>query len=337
MSKDLTNSKIDRQNILNNQYALRHAETYLSLGGIEYKGERMFTKEHLISLFDVSESTIEKYIASYSDELKSNGYILLKGQSLKEFKELLSGTVIDYGTKTTILGLFKFRTVLNFAMILTDSENAKIIRNKLLDIVMDVVAERSGGQTKYINQRDQNYLPASFQEFSYRKIFTDALKEHLDMGDVKYAIYTDKIYQIIFKENSKEYKKILNLAQKDNLRETLYSEVLTIIGSIENGLTQEIKKHALLHQRKITPDELNVIMANAEDNAYLKPLIDDSRIKMASRDLCFRDILHNKLEEYIQTVPSADFDRFLGETSKSLEERLSDPETLNVFKRLKDR
>lgn len=337
MNKDLTTSTIDRQNILNNQYAIKNAEQYLSLGGINYRGENMFTKEHLTALFDVSESTIEKYITTYNEELKSNGYILLKGQALKEFKELLSGTVINYGTKTTVLGLFKFRTVLNFAMILTESENAKIIRNKLLDIVMDVVAERSGGQTKYINQRDQNYLPASFQEFSYRKIFTDALKDHLEMGDIKYAIYTDKIYQIIFKENSKEYKKILKLAQKDNLRETLYSEVLTIIGSIENGLAQEIKNLATSLQRKISPEELNSIVAHSEDNAYLKPLIDDSRVKMASRDLCFRDVLHNKLEDYIQTVPKADFDRFLGETSKSLEDRLSDPETLNVFKRLKDR
>ncbi|CAM5214079.1 hypothetical protein OURE66S_04261 [Oligella ureolytica] len=57
---------------------------------------------------------------------------------------------------------------------------------------------------------------------------------------------------------------------------------------------------------------------------------------MASRDLCFRDALHHKLESYIQSVPEADFERFLGEKSKSLQEQLSDPETLAVFKRLKD-
>lgn len=337
MNKDLTVSEIERQNILNNQYALDYAKSYLSLGGILYEGEDVFTKEHLVSLFSVSESTIEKYISTHGDELKSNGYFILKGFALKNFKALQSGTVINYGTKTTVLGLFKFRTVLNLAMLISESESAKIIRNKLLDIVMDVVAQRSGGHTKFINQRDQNYLPASFQEYSYRKLFTKSLKEHLEMGDIKYAIYTDKIYQIIFKENSKEYKKILKLAQKDNLRETLYSEVLTIIGSIENGLATEIEQLALELNRKITPAELNKIMNNAESNPYLKPLIDDSRVKMASRDLCFRDILHNKLADYIQTVPTADFDRFLGETSQSLENRLKDPETLNVLKRLKDK
>jgi hypothetical protein len=36
-------------------------------------------------------------------------------------------------------------------------------------------------------------------------------------------------------------------------------------------------------------------------------------------------------------VPEVDFERFLGEKSRSLEEQLSDPETLAVLKRLKDR
>ena len=33
MNKDLTNSPNDRQNILNNRYALEQAQTHLSLGG----------------------------------------------------------------------------------------------------------------------------------------------------------------------------------------------------------------------------------------------------------------------------------------------------------------
>jgi len=63
----------------------------------------------------------------------------------------------------------------------------------------------------------------------------------------------------------------------------------------------------------------------------------DAKTKMASRDLCFRDALHEKLKAYIKSVPKADFERFLGEKSKSLEEQLSDPDILAVFKRLKDR
>lgn len=90
-------------------------------------------------------------------------------------------------------------------------------------------------------------------------------------------------------------------------------------------------------ERKLRPSELDEIIKVASKNPFLTPHIEDARVKMASRDLCFRDALHDRLEHYIQSVPKEEFDKFLGETSKSLEERLSDPETLSVLKRLKDR
>ena len=56
---------------------------------------------------------------------------------------------------------------------------------------------------------------------------------------------------------------------------------------------------------------------------------------MASRDLVFRDALHEKLKEYVNAVSSEDFERFLGEKSMDLEKRIE--ENKDVFKRLKDR
>ena len=56
---------------------------------------------------------------------------------------------------------------------------------------------------------------------------------------------------------------------------------------------------------------------------------------MASRDLVFRDALHLKLKNYISPVTAEDYERFIGEKSKELEERLKDAK--DVFKRLKDR
>src|SRR5690625_1650345 len=106
MAKDLTNSSIERQNILNNRYALQQAEQHLNLGGIVFEGETVFTKAQLVALFEISESTIEKYLVSHSDELKSNGYSVLKGKRLREFKELMDGDVMDYGTKVSVLGIF---------------------------------------------------------------------------------------------------------------------------------------------------------------------------------------------------------------------------------------
>ena len=55
---------------------------------------------------------------------------------------------------------------------------------------------------------------------------------------------------------------------------------------------------------------------------------------MASRDMVFRDALHEKLKDYVGTVSAEDFNKFLGEKSQALEERLK--ENIDVFKRLKD-
>lgn len=334
---DLTSSKHQRQNILNNRYALQAAEQHLALGGIKFRDETVFTKQQVVALFDISEPTVERYVAQHGDELKANGYHVLKGKSLKEFKDLVGATLINEGTKTSILGVFSFRAVLNLAMLLTESERAKAVRSRLLDIVMDVLAERTGGHTKFINQRDDQYLMASFQEQSYRKQFTDALDQHIAPNQWKYVRFTNLVYQSIFKENALEYRKVLKLAAKESIRETMYAEVLNLIASYENGFAHELATEAEKRGQKLSMQEAEALFHRFQSHPLFQPLILDARTKMASRDLGFRDALHHKLEAYIQSIPAADFDRFLGETSRSLEERLSDPATLAVFKRLKDR
>lgn len=334
---DFTTAQLQRQNILNNRYALQAAEQHLQLGGVVFQGQTVFTKQQVMALFEVSDATVERYISNHGEELKANGYQLLKGKNLKEFKDLVDVSLINEGNKAPLLGVFSFRAVLNLAMLLTESERAKAVRSRLLDIVMDVLAERTGGHTKYINQRDEHYLTATFQEQSYRKQFTDALDHFVVEHQWKYVRFTNLIYQCIFRENATEYRKVLKLAAKESIRETMYSEVLTLIASFEAGIAHELELEFKRLERKLSMQEVEALFGRFESHPLFKPLILDARTKMASRDLGFRDALHHKLEAYIQSVPEADFDRFLGKTSKSLEDRLSDPATLAVFKRLKDR
>jgi hypothetical protein len=337
MAKDLTESSHDRQNILNNRYALQQAEQHLDLGGVAFEGDTVFTKAQVMALYEVGDRTVERYLASHEEELKSNGYRVLKGKKLREFKGLIDGTDTNDGTKTSVLGVFSFRAVLNLGMLLTDSDPARRLRSRLLDIVLDVMAERAGGHTKFINQRDENYLVSALQEENYRRQFTDALDKYVEGNHWKYARFTNLIYQSIFHENAAEYKKVLKLATKANIRETLYSEVLNLIASYESGIAHELEQASTTQGRKLTQKEAESLFASFENHPLFKPLILDARTKMASRDLCFRDALHEKLGAYIQSVPEVDFERFLGEKSRSLEEQLSDPETLAVLKRLKDR
>lgn len=335
---ELTTSLVARNNILNNQYAINELETHLQLGGLSFEGETVFTKAQVAQILEIDERTVDRYIASSGEELAKNGYRILRGNALKNMKLLYVDdiNVVDI-SKAPSLGVFSFRAVLNLAMLVTESERAKFIRSKMLDIVIDVINQKAGGSTKYINQRDENYLSSAFTEENYRRQFTDALKNYLEMDRHKYIVYTNKIYKAIFCGNAQEYKKILDLAKKDRVRDTMYTEVLQIIGSFENGLATQMKELSEKLGRKLYPKELDELIKQAENSPFIKPYILDARIKMSSRDLCFRDALHYKLEQYVQVVPQGDFEKFLGEKSRSLQEQLSDPETLAVLKRLKDR
>lgn len=155
------------------------------------------------------------------------------------------------------------------------------------------------------------------------------------MGTAKYPIYTAKIYKSIFKENTQEYRQVLRLHQKENVRDTMYSEVLLIISSFEVGFSEVLKKESNSIGRKLKPFEVDRLYSNFENQRLWVPQIQDARTKMASRDLGFRDSLHIRLKEYINAIPPDDFDRFLGERSKDLASRLE--EMKEVFKRLKER
>jgi hypothetical protein len=48
---DLTNSTIQRQNILNNKYALQRIQEYVGLEGMLFEGEYRFTKEMIADEF----------------------------------------------------------------------------------------------------------------------------------------------------------------------------------------------------------------------------------------------------------------------------------------------
>lgn len=340
MSKDLTNSAIDRQNILNNPYALAEIEKAAGVQGIPFEGKTVVLKEQVAAFFEVTTRTIENYLEQNAEELSKNGYEVLKGNRLKSLKEVIQGLDVpetDFGNiaKTPQLGIFDFRAFLNLAMLVSESERAKLLRQAILDIVIDTINSRTGGGTKYINQRDEDFLHSAFAGENYRKQFTDALKDCVAMGNFKYAVYTDKIYVSIFREKAHEYRKILKLESKENVRETFYAEVLDLIAAYECGFAEMLQRKAEELDGQLTPLEVDALFKIFEAQAHWKPLIEKARLKMASRDLAFRDALHRQLEEYVTPVQREDFERFLGEKSKELSDRLEDAK--DVMKRLKER
>lgn len=257
--KDLTVSAIDRQNILNNTKAVENIQTYLGVTGMLFQGEYKFTRQQITDFYGIDISTINHYLSQNEEELKHNGYVNLKGKALKEFKQEF-GWMLQEGAKAPQLGIFNFRSFLNLGMLLTESEKAKALRSKMLDIVIDTLNQKLGGSTKFINQREEDFLIAMAREPVYRKEFTEALNKYLDMGNYKYAVYTDAIYKAIFLEKSVEYKVILKLEEKENMRDTMYSEVLRLIASFEVGIADAMKLQSEKLNRKLQPNELDELI-----------------------------------------------------------------------------
>jgi len=338
MAKDLINSPIDRQNILNNPYAVTEIQKATKIKGIMFEGSTRLIKEQVADFFEVTPRTIDNYLGRNEAELRNNGYEVLRGNRLKTFKIAMQeqfGNEIDFVTKTTVLGVFDFRAFLNIAMLLAESERARLVRQTILDIVIDTINQRTGGGTKYINQRDEDFIFAYFQEENYRKEFTSALNHYVDMGNFKYPLYTNKIYVSIFRENAQEYRKVLRLHERDAVRDTFYSEILDLVASYEYGFAKVLEAAYLKTGSKLTSWEVDALFHEFENQPHWKPLIERARNKMASRDLAFRDALHLQLEKYITPLQADEFERFLGEKSKELVERLE--EAKDVFKRLKER
>ncbi|MBQ7851261.1 MAG: DNA-binding protein [Muribaculaceae bacterium] len=331
---DLTISNIERQNILNNKYAVAKIQEVIGFVGMEFEGEYRFTKKMVADFFQVEERTIERYLEQFSEELTANGYVLCKGKRLKELK-LQFAPVINVGSKTTQLGLFNFRAFLNLGMLIAESEKARQLRSVILDIVIATINEKTGGGTKYINRRDVNYIPAAITEENYRKNLTSAIRQYVDGHPTyKYAQITDFIYKAVFKENAKEYREVLRLDSKDNVRHTLYAEVLLVISSFENGVGAAIcewsKKNGGI---MLSLDDVERLVNELAEHPMQKPYLNDARTKMASRDFSFREAYHGNIAEYLQAVTPEEFERFIGDQSIDFDHILA--ENKDVLKRLK--
>ncbi|MEM7109035.1 MAG: DNA-binding protein [Bacteroidota bacterium] len=259
MKKDLTTSDIHHKNILNNKFALEEIKKVIAFRGVLFESALKYTKSQVANFYNVDERTIDRYVEQYKSEFETNGYEVLSGERLKQFKYsydkfiridesdiVRTNDVSDIDvvniSKAPKLGVFDFRTFLNIGMLLTESDPAKLLRTLILDIVIDTLNEKIGGSTKYVNQREDEFLPSAIREFNYRQSFTNALDECIVENKWKYAQFTDAVYKTIFRENAKEYKQILKLQSQESARDTMYSEVLDLIASYENGFADYLLK-----------------------------------------------------------------------------------------------
>lgn len=333
MMKQLSDSSLDRTNILNNTYALETVKENLGVKGVIFEGELKFTTKQVADFYGVDRKTVARYLTSHADELRQNGYEVYSGRQLQEFIEFARD--IDVPSKTRALGVFNFKAFINLGLLLQESERARILRRAILDLVLDIVSARAGGTTKYINHQDQSYMMSLYLGENYREQFKDALTNYVEGGQYKIAVYTNEIYKSIFRERAQDYKVLLSLDRTENVRDTMYTEVITTISMYETGLAYEIEKEYKERERKLTSTEVRELFKRFAQNPIWIPQLEMVRVKMASRDYGLRSVTHKKLASYIGPVDSADFEKFLGKKSEELGVQIAKHQ--DVFQRLKDK
>mgnify|MGYP000158346546 CR=1 FL=1 len=326
--------KEKRLSILNNPFLPEKILGDINVEFTKFNNELLLTTQQVADFFEVDGRTIRRLIEDNREEFEKNGYRNLRDEELAMFRNFVKDKNV-LNKKTRIISVFNFKAFLNAGMLLKGSEKARILRQLLLDTTIAIIHEKTGGDVKYINQRDENFLPALFNNENYNAKFKKALAQFVDMGNGKFPKFNNLVYKVVFKESAQKYKETLELSSNDKTRDTMYSEVLNAISSVENGVAGLLEMEFRKLNRKLTKIEAESLFEELDENPFLKPQIEDARTKMASFDADFRRKNHQGIAEYISPLNSDAYERFLGKKSKELSARIQD--NLEAFKRLKDK
>ena len=71
---------------MNNNYAIEEIQNAVRIEGIVFENQLCFLKSQIASFFEIDERTVERYLENHGKELKVNGYEVLTGKSLKDFR-----------------------------------------------------------------------------------------------------------------------------------------------------------------------------------------------------------------------------------------------------------
>ncbi|MEK9165315.1 MAG: antA/AntB antirepressor family protein [Patescibacteria group bacterium] len=164
---------------------------------------------------------------------------------------------------------------------------------------------------KFVNQLSKDFKETREETKDYRKDFTDSIKKCVSVKH--YGTYTDMLYKFLFAERAKEYRKLLNLAKKDLTRNTMYEEILFIIGSFETGLAGELEKKYKEEERHLSRQEFIKIFKQFSSTRNWDVYKKRDRKIMATYDEELRSIKHPKLIDYKKEFTSEDIKKLLGQ------------------------
>ena len=333
MGKNLTNSYRDRKSILNNYYLLQKIEYHFNFEQFFYygcliEGSLLMTKRRVSGLLDTHKDIVDRYIAIHIEELKQSGYEVLTGKTLNKFREKCSREVMfhdlnvyGYDKRNSLIAeleIFTFKAWLNMAMLLPEGEKTRFVRSRVLNIVIDIAAEKEGCRVKHIDRQIQYELLEVYREYNAcTQEFKNATQQYLKLDRTstlypygkprisqydRFALYYDNIYQLVFGNIYGSVKQTLILhwdSKKKNwtkpdrersfsciptgskLLKAIYHEIYRAMNSIEQGIAKKLEFISTTEDRKLEIKELNKIVSSLEQDAEFIPLIQEARTKLA--------------------------------------------------------
>lgn len=206
-------------------------------------GESM-TTQMVADYYEVGLKTLQKLIERNKEELISNGLSILIGKELKEFKtnfdaDILSVTKINKANRS--LATFTRRAILNVGMLLRDSEIAKEVRTRLLDMT-----ENKETIHNVINDIDEE------QKLMLAVMCSKDETEQM-VAMANYKRYKDEKLNKITDERNVAVDKVVNLTKSDctfGLREAKGN-----LGCGEKQLREWLIKNKFIYRKPKQGDE----------------------------------------------------------------------------------
>ena len=202
--EDLNARKEAMENSIRNIEVLESVKEILTLGNTEFIAIQM-----VADFYEVDKHTIEVLISRNKEELESNGLKVYKRKEVREmflnsqdvnlemtqYKDILNSQDVSLEISNRGLTLISKRVLLNIGMLLRDSEVAKELRRRILDIVHD--AEQGKGSIETIEN-----------EINEEEKLTTELSRAILKGDMA------KFMEITTKINELKNKRIAKLEEQ---------------------------------------------------------------------------------------------------------------------------
>lgn len=260
--KILTNSQVDRKTILDDDRAITEIQKHIDVEGISYENQIIFTKQMTAQIYGVEEKIIDSYISDNLQELIENGYQVIEDKKLIDFISSINRTNSNTTNlpKFSTLHIFNYKAFLNIGMLIIESQSAKLIRHRILDIMIDLINIQTNGLTKYINQK-HDYISQFPEVSNHTTNICTALKNYTNVDSSKYLLYINKILNIVFNSH---------IAHIQNKKEIFRLEILKLFNQYVNIIVNQLTKKFDLIGSLLNHNETEEVFLRVESQAQSK-------------------------------------------------------------------